>query len=570
MTFSVTIVALLASTIIYASSQETYCGWPGKPWNGRVRLSLLDDRAVGTDLNPEDKFTPGSVVSYRCHTGRMDLLQGEPTRMCQSDGRWTGERPWCDINVAFGKPVKYSGITETTTEVLTDGLSDSNDPMKTAECPVLAKSNPFFEIDLLDSYPIHFVAIYGKDGTIGNMLVKTLKMDTINCVERNMNKTSLLYGCARENDRIDPQAAVGRRVRFEHTDPFSVAICEVVVYVNPGLADCGEPEVPANGRVTITNSTNYQEARYECDPGYDISGISIRQCYGRKWNGYQPLCIENNSPTTPQTNSTTVPNNSDDGSMSRTTLEIVLIFVSLTLIKALVFSIICWLCNRYNWCPRLRCKKEKKSLEDGEEQLPAKNKKTLSWKTSASNSKVNPPLETAVLLASPPPTGVSPSGDIAAPTSKPTNPPVEQHTETEVADPNQTIYANVILNDQLQQNTAEMTRVEPSSMRSPPISYSPIYSKMIEAREKKALSIPSSPVPSVTEGVEEAEEHLTGAEGDEGSFASSGSSVRKSYIPRQYRNASLEQQRHQQLLNDHLKDVLKKKEPQTSSHETDF
>ena len=71
---------------------------------------------------------------------------------------------WADINVAFGKPVKYSGITETTTEVLTDGLSDSNDPMKTAECPVLAKSNPFFEIDLLDSYPIHFVAIYGKDG----------------------------------------------------------------------------------------------------------------------------------------------------------------------------------------------------------------------------------------------------------------------------------------------------------------------------------------------------------------------------------------------------------------------
>ena len=119
MTFSVTIVALLASTIIYASSQETCkilnwicnailkrnesigftdCGWPGKPWNGRVRLSLLDDRAVGTDLNPEDKFTPGSVVSYRCHTGRMDLLQGEPTRMCQSDGRWTGERPWCGEN----------------------------------------------------------------------------------------------------------------------------------------------------------------------------------------------------------------------------------------------------------------------------------------------------------------------------------------------------------------------------------------------------------------------------------------------------------------------------------------
>ena len=71
---------------------------------------------------------------------------------------------WTDINVAFGKPVQYSGFTETTTEALTDGLSDSNDPVKTAECPVLAKINPYFEIDLLESYPIHFVAIYGKDG----------------------------------------------------------------------------------------------------------------------------------------------------------------------------------------------------------------------------------------------------------------------------------------------------------------------------------------------------------------------------------------------------------------------
>ena len=70
-------------------------------------------------------------------------------------------------------------------------------------------------------------------GTIGNMMSKTLRMDNINCVERNVNKTSLLYECSRENDRIDPQANVGRRVRFEHVDAFSVAICEVVVYVNP-------------------------------------------------------------------------------------------------------------------------------------------------------------------------------------------------------------------------------------------------------------------------------------------------------------------------------------------------
>ena len=57
-----------------------------------------------------------------------------------------------------------------------------------------------------------------------------------------------------------------------------------------GLSDCGEPEIPADGQVTITNSTRYQEARYECSPGYELSGMSIRRCSGRKWNGFQPLC----------------------------------------------------------------------------------------------------------------------------------------------------------------------------------------------------------------------------------------------------------------------------------------
>lgn len=56
------------------------------------------------------------------------------------------------------------------------------------------------------------------------------------------------------------------------------------------LADCGEPEIPAFGEVTITTSSLYQEARYNCRAGYELQGTNLRTCYGRDWNGEQPIC----------------------------------------------------------------------------------------------------------------------------------------------------------------------------------------------------------------------------------------------------------------------------------------
>ena len=74
------------------------CGWPGKPLNGKVRRLLLDNKMAAADLTPNDKFGVGSVVGYKCQSERMDVLRGEPTRLCQPDGRWSGERPWCGKN----------------------------------------------------------------------------------------------------------------------------------------------------------------------------------------------------------------------------------------------------------------------------------------------------------------------------------------------------------------------------------------------------------------------------------------------------------------------------------------
>ena len=62
---------------------------------------------AAADLTPNDKFGVGSVVGYKCQSERMDVLRGEPTRLCQPDGRWSGERPWCGKNSTWSSVLHF-------------------------------------------------------------------------------------------------------------------------------------------------------------------------------------------------------------------------------------------------------------------------------------------------------------------------------------------------------------------------------------------------------------------------------------------------------------------------------
>ena len=55
------------------------CGVLDDPENGEVSLT-------GTIL--------GSKATYSCNSGYV--LEGESTRVCQSNGKWSGEAPTCE------------------------------------------------------------------------------------------------------------------------------------------------------------------------------------------------------------------------------------------------------------------------------------------------------------------------------------------------------------------------------------------------------------------------------------------------------------------------------------------
>ena len=58
-----------------------------------------------------------------------------------------------------------------------------------------------------------------------------------------------------------------------------------------GRLECGQPEVPANGQITLTQMGSYQQVNYTCNEGYRLEGEGQRICSGRSWRGQQPICV---------------------------------------------------------------------------------------------------------------------------------------------------------------------------------------------------------------------------------------------------------------------------------------
>lgn len=56
---------------------------------------------------------------------------------------------------------------------------------------------------------------------------------------------------------------------------------------------CGQPDVPANSEVTLSNHGTV--ARYRCKEGFTLSGNSVRRCRNGIWTEHMFSCDGKNS-----------------------------------------------------------------------------------------------------------------------------------------------------------------------------------------------------------------------------------------------------------------------------------
>ncbi len=55
--------------------------------------------------------------------------------------------------------------------------------------------------------------------------------------------------------------------------------------------DCGSLPAPENGNIVLSDTTFRSTARYSCEAGFGLVGVSVRTCEASgEWSGTAPFC----------------------------------------------------------------------------------------------------------------------------------------------------------------------------------------------------------------------------------------------------------------------------------------
>lgn len=150
---------VLLSIVSHVSS-DAYCGNPAVPINARVSVS-------------SNSFKEGSIATYTCDDGYE--LFGSSTAVCLANGLWSGELPFCGLNIAVRKPTNQSST------VRGGPPTNANDGDKTTvhdgkRCTeTMKESSPWWQVDLLNPYPIKAIKVTSR-GCCGHQPLQDLEI----------------------------------------------------------------------------------------------------------------------------------------------------------------------------------------------------------------------------------------------------------------------------------------------------------------------------------------------------------------------------------------------------------
>lgn len=241
------------------------CGDPGEPLFGRGELTNTTYR---------------STVNYTCVNDSYQLV-GADTRECLVNGSWSESLPSC-VLIDCGQPESpmFGGVDFFNTTVGSLAMYYCNDgynlvgieqqiclvngtwlgtvPSCVAITHCDAPDIPSFGIRLNNNFSVGSVVMYSCIG--GYELIGASKI------------TCLVNGSWSSNPPVCSQI------------------------------DCGDPGTPTNGTRNITGTTLFSTVQYSCDDGYILIGSSVRECLGNEsWSGIAPECelIDCGSPEIP-------------------------------------------------------------------------------------------------------------------------------------------------------------------------------------------------------------------------------------------------------------------------------
>lgn len=228
------------------------CPHPAVPLYAAVHFSSEDRSA-------------GSTATYSCDEGYE--LFGVPTRTCSQDGRWSGELPYCAVNVAYGKPANQSStVRGGDAKNANDGdLTTLHENRFCTETKV--ENAPWWQVDLLQAYEVRVVRILTR-GCCGHQPLHDLEIRVSNHSVLQGSRLCAWYpGTIDDGVSKDFQCAypiMGRYVYIHMVGgEGSLSLCEVMVFTtqefSPGR--CGNQVEPLALTTFIRRCYEFQGSR---------------------------------------------------------------------------------------------------------------------------------------------------------------------------------------------------------------------------------------------------------------------------------------------------------------------
>ncbi|XP_051576791.1 sushi, von Willebrand factor type A, EGF and pentraxin domain-containing protein 1 isoform X5 [Myxocyprinus asiaticus] len=292
----------------------------------KARDHLAEDKThTDQQLPVDNSFFHGSMVQYHCHAGYE--MNGGIVLMCQEDGTWNGTAPVCAPAQCETPPSpEYGSVTVTSSALgslaeysCEEGYELNGQPIR--QCI----SGRQWSIEAPYCFPIscgdpggiangevigksfHFKAVIHYECHSGFVLegveTRTCQVDgkwdnkapwckAVSCGRPVVSKDVLVRG---------DDYTFGKRLLFSCNLGFVLQGAPTSVCLPNGSwsetapkclpANCGQPPVIENGRVTGKNYGYNGMVRYECDIGYILTGNPTLICRGDGlWDDPLPRC----------------------------------------------------------------------------------------------------------------------------------------------------------------------------------------------------------------------------------------------------------------------------------------
>lgn len=259
-------------------SKGEECGSPPVPLNARISTENVT-------------LTPGTSIVYTCDSG-YELFGSGDKLTCGENGQWSGQMPFCGVDVAYRKPANQS-----TTARGGDASHGNDGNWNTLHegkfCTETRKEpSPWWRVDLLRPYDVRTIRIVTPSG--GQHRVQDLEIRVGNSTVVSRNRL-----CAWQPGNLEPgvkqdlscaRASVGRYVFIQMVGvEGALSLCEVQIFTtsetSPERCETSKSSDVVRSfdslcyEFQLKQGSNFQGARKRCqslggDLVHDISNVT--------------------------------------------------------------------------------------------------------------------------------------------------------------------------------------------------------------------------------------------------------------------------------------------------------